>query len=321
MVDYTVVVLGGAFSSGVTATLDILQTGRRLATGLGVAAPVWRVCSLTAGQVELGHGLRLGVDPLPPPQEHDRSTWVVVGMGADTVEAVRGRLEDADATLLTERLARHVEGGGRVAAGCASVFLLVGAGLLAGRRATTTWWLASYLQSLEPECTVQSERMVCADRGVTTAGAAFAQTDLMLHLLRESHGRDLTTAVSRSLLLDARQAQAPYVVPEVLADCNELVAQFIEAVERDLATAVRLPAIAAELGISERTLARRVKNATGLTPLELATMVRARHACHLLSTTTMTVDQVAMAVGYRDPTALRKMIRRTLGASPSALRD
>jgi transcriptional regulator GlxA family with amidase domain len=35
----------------------------------------------------------------------------------------------------------------------------------------------------------------------------------------------------------------------------------------------------------------------------------------------MSVDQVATAVGYQDATALRRMTRRTLGVTPSALRQ
>ncbi len=81
------------------------------------------------------------------------------------------------------RLARHVAAGGTVAASCSAVFLLQAAGLLRERRATTSWWLAQELRRLQPDCTVDADRMVVSDGPVTTAGAAFAQTDLMLHLL------------------------------------------------------------------------------------------------------------------------------------------
>ena len=43
--------------------------------------------------------------------------------------------------------------------------------------------------------------MVCDDGPVVTAGAAFAQTDLMLHLLRSLSGAPLAERVSRFLIL------------------------------------------------------------------------------------------------------------------------
>ena len=65
--------------------------------------------------------------------------------------------------------------------------------MLQGRRATTSWWYAALLKRMAPDCTVDVDRMVCADGPVVTAGAAFAQTDLMLHLLRERCGSALTS--------------------------------------------------------------------------------------------------------------------------------
>ena len=52
--------------------------------------------------------------------------------------------------------------------------------------------------------------MVCEDGPVLTAGAALAQSDLTLHLLRARFGAGLADAVGRVLLIDGRQAQAPF---------------------------------------------------------------------------------------------------------------
>jgi len=115
-----------------------------------------------------------------------------------------------------------------VAASCSAVFLLQSAGLLSKRRVTTSWWLAAELQRLEPSCSVDADRMVCADGPVTTAGAALTQTDLMLHLLRVQFGASLADALGRVVLIDGRQAQAPFVVPMMLSNGNELIGRLVK---------------------------------------------------------------------------------------------
>jgi transcriptional regulator GlxA family with amidase domain len=168
---------------------------------------------------------------------------------------------------------------------------------------------------------VDANRMVCADGRVLTAGAAFAQTDLMLHLLRAHGGASLSDAVSRFVLVDARQAQAPYVVPEIMANGDELVSRLTGHIERSLPHAPTVTELAAEMQMSERTLSRRVQRATGRSTLALLQSVRLQRARALLASSRMSVDEVAAQVGYDDSTALRRLMRRLAGATPSRFRS
>lgn len=322
MTDFTVLVLEGAYPTSVAVTVDTFRAAARLAPRLGpelgVRAPRWRVVSAYGGQVELQGGLSVATDPLP--KRRDDSVWVVPGLGTETPGAVARRFAEPDATAAARALARHVRGGGTVAASCSAVFLLDAAGLLDGRRVTTTWWLAPLLAERAPGCTVDADRMVCADGPVVTAGAAFAQTDLMLHLLRAYGGSALTDAVARTLLLDAREAQAPYVVPEMLANGDEVVTRIVALVEAALPDPPSVAELAATLALSERTLARHVTRSTGKSTLALVQSVKVRRARSLLGSSRLTVEQVAEAVGYQDATALRRAMRKSVGANPSSYR-
>lgn len=320
MPDFTVVVLEGSYPSSVATTIDTLRAARRLAPRLHLAEPTWRVCSVEGGPVELQGGLAVATVRLPRRNTNDDSVWIVPGMGTDTPEAVHERLERPDARSVATGLSRHALLGGSIAASCSAVFLLAGAGLLEARRVTTTWWLAPMLASEVPGCLVDADRMVCADGNLVTAGAAFAHTDLMLHLLRARYGHELVDAVARSLLIDARQAQSPYVVPEMLANGDELVTRIVAIVEARLPDPPSIAGLAAEFAISERTLARHVVRATGKNPSALVQGVKVRRARALLENSRLTVEQVAAAVGYRDATALRRAMKRTVGASPSQYR-
>lgn len=320
MYDFTVLVLEGAYGSSVAATHDMLAAASALAGRVGATPPRWRVCSVDGGPVPLQGGLSVTTSKLPARPRDDRSTWVLPGLGLNSPAAVEQRMACADAMHAATCLARHAASGGRVAASCSAVFLLHAAGLLGGRRVTTTWWLAPFLKKQAPDCMVDADRMVCADGPVVTAGAAFAQTDLMLHLLREHCGSALTDLVSRMLLIDGRQAQAPFIVAEVLANGNDLVTRLATRIEASLPNPPSITALAQEYGMSERTLSRRIQRATGKSTVSLVQSIKLRRARVLLETSRMTVEQVAEAVGYQDSTALRRLMKKISGVNPSRYR-
>lgn len=321
MHDFTVLVLGGQFPTGVSITRDVLLTAELMAPGVGVAKPRWRLCSLDGGTVPLQGGFSIATTKLPQRERNDRSVWITSGLGLNNAADVHRRLQDEDVARMAARIRRHVDAGGKVAAACSAVFLLQFAGLLTGRTATTTWWLAPLLQKMEASCRVDADRMVCADGQIVTSGAAFAQTDLMLHLLRERFGSELVTAVSRMLLIDGRAAQqAPFIVPEVLASGDELVCRVTARVEKALPRAPTVAELAAEFCISERTLSRHIRKATGKSTNALIQSVRFRRARALLENSRLSVDQVAESVGYRDATSLRNLIRKITGENPGKQR-
>lgn len=317
MYDFTILVLEGQFPTGVSISRDVLLTAAFMAPSVGVAKPLWRVCSLKGGPVRLQGGFSIDTVRLPERERNDRSVWITAGLGLNNADDVDRRLHDDDVTHMAARVRRHLEAGGKVAAACSAVFLLQHAGVLGGRTATTTWWLAPLLQKMEPACRVDADRMVCADGPILTSGAAFAQTDLMMHLLRDRFGSGLVTAVSRMLLIDGRVSQqAPFIVPEVLASGDELVCRITARVEKALPDVPSVEELAAEFCVSERTLSRHVRKATGKGTSALIQSVRFRRARTLLENSRLTIEQVAEAVGYREATALRKLVRRVTGENP-----
>lgn len=318
--DFTVLVLEGAFAASVASTVSILSAARKLAPRLGVPVPGWRLASVPGGTLALQDGMSVSTGRIGDRAGGDGSIWIVPGLGLDSPKAIHQCLGRPDTVAAVEAIRLHASSGGSVAASCSGVFVLNAAGLLAGKRATTAWWLAKELQRLAPACRVDADRMVCADGLVVTAGAAFAQTDLMLHLLRSLSGNTLGDAVSRALLIDGRQAQAPFIVPEVYANGDDLIGRLAARVESALPDLPSVGELAREFCMSERTLARHVKRATGKSPMALLQSVRQRRARTLLESSRMTVEQVASAVGYQDATALRRLMLRVAGASPSRFR-
>lgn len=314
MNDFSLVVPEQAYASSVAVTVDLLRSAASAAPHFGLTPPAWVVRSLDGGPVTLSGGMSLTTQKLPIRSHADRSTWIIPGMGYSDKRTLMERLERDDARRLGRAIAVHIERGGRVAASCTSVFLLHTAGVLDSLQVTTSWWMAALLQRLCPTCKVDARRMLCTDGAITTAGAAFAQVDLMLHLIRTwagvRQGPQLTDMLCRTLLMDARQEQTRYIAPELLANSSSPIQRMTAIVEKTLPATVRIADIARQMGMSERTLARQVKLASGHTPTAVVQSIRAQMARQMRTGARMKQEAMAEALGYADTTALRRLLRR-----------
>lgn len=320
MVDFKLMVLEGAMAGGVAMSVDILATAKALAAVTGAPIPTWSVCSVAGGPVALQNGFTVATERLTRARDPRGCTIVVPGLAVPRIATLLERLRQPDCAAAARVLDAHVRGGGTLAASCSAVFLLQAAGALQGRRVTTSWWLGPALAQLAPRCIVDTDRMVAVDGPITTAGAAFAQADLMLHLVANRFGPALAEAVAQRLLLDQRNGQSKFAVPEVLASGHVLVARLTARLESSLPDVPSIAMLASELCVSERTLSRHVRSATGKSTGSLVQSVRLRRARKLLQGSRMTIEQVAFAVGYRDATALRRLMLKSAGATPGRFR-
>lgn len=317
--DLRILVLPGALATGVAAARDMLATAEVLAPKLELATPRWCLSSLHGGPVALAGGFQVDTRRLPV-RDAPTTQWVVPGISVHNAAALEQRLQAADARAMAGRIAAHVRRGGQVAATCSAVFLLERAGVLEGRQVTTAWWLASALARCGSAPAVHAERVLQVDGPITTAGAAFALPGMLLQVLAQRFGARLAEAVARILVIERAQAQAPFVIPALLASGDTLVSTLTRRIEAALPEVPPVAALASALCVSERTLSRRVRQATGRNTVELIQAIRLSHARHLLEHSRLPIEEIAHRVGYRDATALRRLMRKRIGATPRQLR-
>ncbi|MFG3284513.1 helix-turn-helix domain-containing protein [Streptomyces sp. NPDC048111] len=101
---------------------------------------------------------------------------------------------------------------------------------------------------------------------------------------------------------------------------TEVTADFTRLLRLPGGTCRSVDSYAQELGMSAGHLHALVRQSTGLTPGGLIRLQRTLEAKRLLTATTMTVRQVAGAVGFRDPAYFCRFFRRETGMSPGAFR-
>jgi transcriptional regulator GlxA family with amidase domain len=320
MLDFVVLLLPGAHATSAAATLDVLSAAQAMARRAGGQEPRWLVVSPRGGAVALSNSMSVRTEPLPQRLPPGQPTWIVPGLGMTGPRQADEMLSSPAARAAVAMLQRAAKRGSTVAASCSGVLVLAEAGLLDGRRATISWWLASLLRRRAPQCQVDEMRMVIEDGPVVTAGAALAQVDLMLWLLRRRFGQALGEAVARVLLIDGRERQSPYIDPAVVNAGHELLARIEQQVRATLPDPPSVQALAAALAMSPRTLARQVRAASGRSPLALIQSVRLASARALLETSGLSVEEVAHRVGYGDATALRRLMKKSYGATPRQVR-
>ncbi|WP_329474686.1 helix-turn-helix domain-containing protein [Kribbella sp. NBC_01484] len=232
-----------------------------------------------------------------------------------------------DATLAPLRpevavIRSHVAAGNAVVSICVGAFLLAEAGLLAGRRATTSWLFADELARRCPDTEVRPEQLVVTDTGVTTTAAFSAMYDFALALIREHHGAAVARTTARVALVDdARTSQTPYVDATLLPQPgSEFSRRVMRQLDQNLADRYDLVALAAVFDVSTRTLLRRFAAETSQSPLDYLQASRVSRARHLLETTDRTITSISTAVGYKNPGTFAALFTRQLGQRPSEYR-
>jgi AraC-like DNA-binding protein len=100
-----------------------------------------------------------------------------------------------------------------------------------------------------------------------------------------------------------------------------LVRRVTDEIDLHLSHQVSTGELAAHLGVSTSTLARQFKQATGTTVAGYVARRRTERAARLLATTSQSVRDIAVFVGYDDANYFVKVFRGEYGMTPTAYRD
>ena len=217
---------------------------------------------------------------------------------------------------------RHVHRQGRrVVSICVGAFALAQAGVLDGLTATTHWQRADELATTYPHVTVDRDVLyVDAGQVLTSAGVA-AGIDLSLHIVRRDLGTAAANDLARLIVAAPHRdgGQAQFVGAPVGRTDGSLSAVRAWAVDH-LDEPVTVRDLAREAAVSERTLARRWLEESGVTPLQWLLRARVQLARELIETGDLSIDQVARRCGLGTAANLRLHFRRLVGTSPTAYR-
>ncbi|MFN4203464.1 MAG: GlxA family transcriptional regulator [Tabrizicola sp.] len=271
----------------------------------------YRLASMDGRPVESSSGVRVEVDQGLEPLS--RETTAIVCSGTDASLA-------ADKRVLAW-LRDHARRGGGLGAVCTGAYTLARAGLL-GEDAPAVHWenrpAFRELFDVEP----LEQIYVIGRRHFSCAGGE-AAVDLMLALIARDHGRKLADAVAEMCLHSRRReasATQKKVYPAPMLARHPAVARVIAAMQANIATPLDREALARVFGRSPRHLERIFQSVVQETPKSYYLGLRLQEARDLLSDTTLSILEIALATGFNSRSSFSKAFRRRFGHSPARMR-
>ena len=215
-------------------------------------------------------------------------------------------------------LREHRRRGGYLAANCSAAFVLAEAGLLNGRQATTSWFLARDFRNRYPRVQLLTDMLVTNEAKILCSAAFSACLRLGLEIIGEFLGQRAMIPCARVMLIDVnRDAQTSFAnLQEQVQHDDELVLRAQVLILKNVASAPAIEKLAHRLNVTTRTLGRRFKKATGETPVTFLQNARMERAKRLLEATNVGLDRIASRVGYGNAGSFRRVFIRTVGVSP-----
>jgi transcriptional regulator GlxA family with amidase domain len=208
--------------------------------------------------------------------------------------------------------------GGVITASCSSACLLAHAGLLDGRRATTSWWLGAYFRKRFPNVVLDAEQLIVQDRNIVSSGGVTSYLDLALWLVGHFGGDELRQAVAKILVMDAaRTSQSPYIASALIqGDGHAVIERARRWLNQHLGQPWTMSALAAYCNTSPRTLLRRFQDALGMSPVRYTQQLRVERAKALLESTQLSLEDITQRCGYADVSTFSKVFKQWAQLTP-----
>ena len=243
---------------------------------------------------------------------------------ANIVFVVGGvQVEQAVTPALLGALRRLAQRQVPLGALCTGGYALAKAGLLDQYKAVIHWENMSAMREEFPRV-IFSDQLFVIDRDRYTCTGGIAPLDLMLHIIKEHHGRDIAPLISEQFILDRiRNTQDRQHIP-LQARVGLFHENLIEAaalMEANIEEPLSLDEIAALVGVSRRQIERLFKRYVGQVPTKYYLDMRLRRARELLLQTAMSIMEIAVACGFQSPPHFSKCYRNLFGHTPSTERQ
>lgn len=216
---------------------------------------------------------------------------------------------------------RYEEGAMLAATGTGCCFLAE-TGILDGKAATTHWHYFERFARDYPRVLLKRQYFITQAGSIYCAASVNALADVTVHLIERCYGRAVASHVERNFSHEIRRPYEKYryLEGDDLQHVDEAVIEIQLRMQREMHEPLRMPALAREFGLSPRTLERRFREATGISPLNYLQQQRIKTAKELLESTNLSIAEVAYRVGILDQGHFTRLFTRALAVTPREYR-
>jgi transcriptional regulator GlxA family with amidase domain len=245
-------------------------------------------------------------------------THTLLAVGGDP--GTRPELARGAVTQIVSRAVGRVQ---RIAAVCSGAFFLAAAGALDGKHATTHWSEIDALRRFRPSVVVEDDAIHVEDGGVWTSAGVTAGMDLALAMIEADLGRTIALAIARRhVVFRIRPGGQSQFSAELTAQSagNAKLRKLAERITERPHADWRTDALAAEAGVSLRSLSRLFRSDLNVSPADFVKRVRIDLARRRLLDSDERVETIAIACGFGSVRRMDRAFARTIAVSPTEFR-
>jgi len=315
------VVYSGCMASGLFSFAELLEVANRV-SGKQVFETYW------VGEQDM---VRTPSKPSSPPiqalqitpqyqiTDLDLDALLLPGMWINSVKGLKETLASNHALIET---LRALDKGIEVYSYCSSVSFLAHTKRLNKREATSTWWLANYLQQEFSDVDWKFNKTLITDKNYATASGVNGYLPIAMHLIESHYGEKVLRNVTKIMLLPRPETvQYPFQKVDILALDDPLMRKIHYWVEEASAAELTLASLSSAMHITERTLSRKIKLATNETGMNFIRLVKLNQASEHLILSNKSISEISNNLGYIDDRVFRRSFKRVTGYTPMDYRE
>ncbi|MET1080731.1 MAG: helix-turn-helix domain-containing protein [Pseudomonas sp.] len=304
----------GCMPAGLLAFADLLQAANRRA---GRTLFDLHYVALQVGAVECAHGVSLLAGES---LAHARLDAVLLpGFWAESLQQVK------DCLLAETPLVRALAALPRrcqLWSYCTGVVLLAASGRLDREPATVTWWLADSLAQRFPKVLWQPEHNCRVTPRHATATGVNGYLPIAQALIERHLSQTLVRDLNRLMVLPRpARSHGAFQALHRIEQADPLLARLQGLVEQLPADGITVQVLAERLGVSARTLARKVAAETASSLAAYIRRIKLNQASERLLGTRAPVSQISAELGFSSDSNLRRMFKQLTQLTPAQYRQ
>lgn len=212
--------------------------------------------------------------------------------------------------------------GATLVGGGTGVCYIAQSGLLNHHSATTHWHYVEQFQRDYPEVNLKPDFFITQSDRIYCAASLNALADIVVHIIFQIYGQDAAQHVERNFSHEIRKPynEQRYLEGDVDRHSDELIMQIQFWLKTNLTASITQQELAQQFGISQRSLTRRFKAANGITVGKYWHQLKIEAAKELLTSTNLSIQEVALELGYQDQGHLTRLFKKTLCLTPKSYR-
>ena len=202
------------------------------------------------------------------------------------------------------------------------VCFLAESGLLDNHSATTHWHYVEQFKRDYPKVDLKPDYFITQSERIYCAASLNALADIIVHLIAQHYGKAAAQNVERNFSHEIRKPyeEQRYLEGAVDRHADELIAEIQFWLGTNLASELSIVKIAQQFGMSQRSFTRRFKTATGIRATQYWQQLRIETAKDLLSSSNLSIQEIAIQVGYQDQGHFTRLFKQSLSLTPKDYR-